>query len=124
MWVIFPDLIRNQKRMKKKVSSWNVKDAKIKTWILGSVEPHLILNLKPYKTAKGMWEYLKKVYHMENSARLYQLEFEIAQYTQGTSSIQDFSRFLALWAEYDEIKYVDVSEEVLSKIQELQAASH
>ena len=47
----------------KKIVSWNTKDAKIKTWILGFMEPHLFLNLKPYKTAKVMWEYLKKVYH-------------------------------------------------------------
>ena len=31
----------------KKICTWNTKDAKIKTWILGAVEPHLILNLKP-----------------------------------------------------------------------------
>lgn len=31
----------------KKIATWNAKDAKIKIWILGSVEPHLILNLKP-----------------------------------------------------------------------------
>lgn len=66
--------------------SWNTKDAKIKTWILESLEPHLILNLKPYKTAKETWEYLKKVYRRGISARLYQLQFEITQYTQGTSS--------------------------------------
>ena len=47
----------------KRILSWNTKDAKIKTWILGFMEPHLFLNLKPYKTAKVMWEYLKKVYH-------------------------------------------------------------
>lgn len=75
--------------------SLNPKDAKIKTWILGSVEPQYILNLEPCRTSKDMWEYLKKVYHQGNSARQYQLELGIAQYSQGTSSIQttiqDFS---------------------------------
>ncbi|KAJ0011030.1 hypothetical protein Pint_33411 [Pistacia integerrima] len=33
------------------------------TWILGSVDPIIVLNLRPYKTAKSMWEYLKKVYN-------------------------------------------------------------
>ena len=38
-------------------------DEKIKSWILGSVEPHLIMNLKPHPTSNDMWGYLKKVYH-------------------------------------------------------------
>lgn len=53
----------------KKISTWNTKDAKIKTWILGPVEPHLILNLIPYTTSKEMWGYLQTVYHQDNSAR-------------------------------------------------------
>ena len=86
----------------KKIATWNTKDAKIKTWILGSVEPHLILNLKPYKTSKGMWDYLKKVYHQDNSTRQYHLEGEIGNYAQGKLSIQDYySSFHNLWAEYD-----------------------
>ena len=102
----------------KKTLSWNTKDAKIKTWILDSVEPQYILNLKPYKTSKEMWEYLKQVYHQGHSARQYQLELEIARYSQGTSSIQDYyTGFLNLWAEYDDIKYLNVSE--ASEIQKL-----
>ena len=74
------------------------------------MEPHLILNLKPCKTAQDMWAYLKKVYYQNNSARQYQLEFEIAQYMQGASSIQEYySGFLNLWTDYDEIKYASVS---------------
>lgn len=68
---------------------------------------------------------MKKFYHRENYACQYPLEFEIAQYTQGISSITDYyTRFLALWAEYAEIKYANVSEAVLSEIQALQAPSH
>ena len=47
----------------KQIFSWTTKDAKIKSWILSTVEPHLILNLKPYKTTKDMWAYLKKIYY-------------------------------------------------------------
>lgn len=54
----FLDQIQNQKMMRR--AKWNTKDAKIKTWILGSVEPHFILNLKLHKTAQGMWRYLTK----------------------------------------------------------------
>ena len=40
----------------KKIHAWTTKDAKIRTWILGSVEPTLLLNLKPNKIAKDMWD--------------------------------------------------------------------
>lgn len=115
---------KTKRRGKIYISSWNTKDAKIKKWILGTVEPHLILNLKPYKTEKEMWEYLKTVYHRGNATRQYQLEFEIAQYTQGSGTIQDYySGFLNLWTEYDEIKYADMSSVALSEIQKLQETS-
>ena len=40
----------------KAVVKWEVKDAQIMTGLLGSVDPQYILNLRPYKTAKGMWD--------------------------------------------------------------------
>lgn len=49
---------------------------------MSSVEPHIVLNLSPYKTAKGMWACLKQIYHRKNSAQLFQLEYEIAHYTR------------------------------------------
>ena len=55
----------------KKILSWHTKDAKVKTWILGSIEPQFFMNLKPYKMSKDMWDYLKKVHHQGNSARQY-----------------------------------------------------
>ena len=108
----------------KKISSWHTKDAKIKTWILGSVEPHLIMNLKPYPTSKEMWEYLQQVYHQDNSARQFHLECAIVEYAQGTLSIQDYySGFRTLWSEYDSIKYAGVAANVLIVIRDLQASS-
>ena len=109
----------------KKTYTWNTKDAKIKTWILGAVEPHLIMKLKPYTTSKEMWGYLQTVYRQDNSARQFQLECEIAEYSQGTLSIQDYySGFRNLWSEYDGIKYASVPNNVLKTIQDLQASSH
>jgi hypothetical protein len=56
-----------------KLLQWKVKDARVISWILGSVDPLIVLNLRPYKTAKTMWEYLKKVYYQDNNARRFQL---------------------------------------------------
>ena len=59
-------------------------------WILGSVEPSILLNLKPYKTSREMWGYLKKVYNQSNTARRCQLQLELGQLVQGSMSIQEF----------------------------------
>lgn len=37
-----------------KLLQWNVKDARVMTWILRSADPLIVLNLKPYKNAKTM----------------------------------------------------------------------
>lgn len=36
------------------LSKWEIKDAWVMTWILSSVDPQFILNLRPYKTAADM----------------------------------------------------------------------
>ncbi|KAG2669950.1 hypothetical protein I3760_14G060300 [Carya illinoinensis] len=53
------------------LSKWEIKDAQVMTWILSSVEPHLVLNLRPYKTATAMWNYLHKVYNQDNTGADY-----------------------------------------------------
>ena len=60
------------------------------TWILNSVEPHLVLNLRPYKIATDMWNDLYIVYNQDNSARRFQLEYEMANFTQGSLSIEEY----------------------------------
>ncbi|KAJ0091548.1 hypothetical protein Patl1_13162 [Pistacia atlantica] len=103
---------------------WQTKDAQVMTWILGSVDPIIVLNLRSYKTAKSMWEYLKKGYNQDIIARCSQLEYEIASYTQGDLSIQDyFSGFNNLWGEFTDIIYAKVPEESLSVVQEIHAQS-
>ncbi|XP_031261253.1 uncharacterized protein LOC116119442 [Pistacia vera] len=107
-----------------KLTQWQTKDARVMTWILGSVDPIIVLNLRPYKTAKSMWEYLKKVYNQDNIARRSQLEYEIANYTQGHLSIQDhFSGFNNIWGEFIDIIYAKIPEESLSVVQEIHAQS-
>ena len=36
------------------LSKWEIKDTQVMTWILSLVEPHLVLNLRPYKTDAAM----------------------------------------------------------------------
>ena len=67
-----------------------MKDSRVITWILGSIDLLIVLNLRSYKTTKVMWDYLKKVYNQDNSTRRFQLEYEVANYSQGGLSVQDY----------------------------------
>lgn len=55
-----------------KLAQWKVKDVRVMTWIVGAIDPQIVLNMRSYKTAKSIWEYLKKVYNRENAARHFQ----------------------------------------------------
>ena len=114
----------NSEKEKEKYVKWEVKDAKIMSWILGSMESSILLNLRPYKTSREMWDYLKNIYNQSNTARRFQLEFELGQLSQRCMSIQEFyssfgnlsiqefySSFGNLWAEYTDIVYASVPPE-------------
>lgn len=48
------------------LSKWEIKDVWVMTWIIGSVEHHLVFNLRPYKMTADMWDYFSKVYKQDN----------------------------------------------------------
>ena len=74
------------------------------------MEPHLILSLRPHRSAKAMWDYLKQVYNQDNNARCFHLELAIANYTQGDLSVQEFYYgFLTLWNDYSDLVTAKVS---------------
>ena len=85
---------------------------------LSSVEPHLVLNLRPYKTDAAMWNYLHTVYNQDNSAKRFQLEYEMTNFTQGSLSIEEyFSGFQTLWTDYSDIVYANVPATALFVVQ-------
>ncbi|KAH7541833.1 hypothetical protein FEM48_Zijuj02G0009500 [Ziziphus jujuba var. spinosa] len=107
-----------------KITQWNSNNAQVISWILGSVESQIVLSLRSFHFAKDMWDFLKKIYHQENSARRFQLELELSEYCQGNLSIQDYySGFLNLWAEYKELVYAFVPPEGLPILQQVHEVS-
>ncbi|KAG6529275.1 hypothetical protein ZIOFF_011472 [Zingiber officinale] len=108
----------------KDLGQWETKDARIISWLLGSIEAHMVNNLGPFNTAKEIWDYLKRIYHQDNTARRFQLELEIGNFSQGDLSIEQYySRFLNLWDEYSNIIYSKVPKEALASIQAIHEVS-
>jgi len=84
------------------------------------MEPHLILSLRPYRSAKAMWDHLTQVYNHDNNARRFQLKLAIANYTQGDLSIQDYySGFLTLWNDYSDLVTAKISAEGVLAVQQV-----
>ncbi|RVW98455.1 hypothetical protein CK203_026814 [Vitis vinifera] len=108
----------------KALSKWEIKDARVMTWILSLVEPHLVLNPRPYKTVVAMWNYLHTVYNQDNSTRRFQLEYEMVNFTRESLSIEEyFSGFQTLWIDYSDIVYANVPVAALSAVQAVHATN-
>lgn len=64
------------------------------------------------------------IYYQDNTARRFQLELDIANYTQDDLTIEQYySGFLNLWGEYFGIFNAKVSAVVLSTLREVQEIS-
>ena len=95
------------------------------TWILNSIDSSLVVALQAYSTAVDMWSHLKKIYHQTNKARKFHLDSEIAKFTQGDRSVQEyFNGFLILWTERDSMLIQTVSHGFLSEALKLQEETH
>ncbi|KAF5460137.1 hypothetical protein F2P56_020027 [Juglans regia] len=108
----------------KELGTWEAKDARIVSWLLGSIEPHMVNNLRYFSTAKEMWEYLGRIYNQDNNACRFQLELEIANFSQGNLSIEQYySGFLNLWSKYSSVIHAKVPKEALSALQTIHEES-
>ncbi|KAF8377349.1 hypothetical protein HHK36_030726 [Tetracentron sinense] len=84
----------------KEMAEWKTKNGKIVTWLLDSVDKSIAVGLTPHRTAKTMWDHLKKIYKQSNEARLYRLEQELTHISQGDRTIQEFyNAIVAIWTE-------------------------
>ena len=100
------------------LSSWESRDAKITSWLLSYVKPHMVNNLRGFTTVKTMWDYLRRIYYQDNSARKFQLELDIENYHQGKLSIEQFyPSFINLWSGYSGLLHSQVPKEALAALQ-------
>ncbi|KAG6480996.1 hypothetical protein ZIOFF_057587 [Zingiber officinale] len=65
-----------------------------------------------------MWDYLQRIYHQDNTARRFQLELEIGNFSQGNLPIEQYYfGFINLWSEYSSLIYSKVPKETLASLQ-------
>lgn len=53
----------------KELNQCETKDARIISWIVGSIETNMGNNLRSFSTAKEMWDYLRRIYDQDNTVR-------------------------------------------------------
>lgn len=87
---------------KQAAAQWRVNNAKVVSWILGSVNTSIGIPMRGLRTTKEMWDYLEKVYQQSNLAHKFQIEYDMLSYEQGEKTIQEFyAGFMDLWAGYE-----------------------
>ncbi|KAK3005401.1 hypothetical protein RJ639_016934 [Escallonia herrerae] len=91
-----------KKEKVKEGEQWKVNNAKVISWILGSVVTSIGILMRGLHSVEDMWEYLEKVYQQSNFALKFQVEHDIFIYGQGEKSIQYYyAGFMNLWIEYE-----------------------
>lgn len=103
-------------------SSWKVSDAKIASWLLNTIEPYMVNNLREFTIAKK-WGYFWQIYYQDNFVQKFQLELDIANYWQNLSFEQFFSGFLNLWSNYSGLVHSKVPKDVLPTIEVVHSES-
>jgi hypothetical protein len=84
----------------------------------------MINNLRSFGTGKEIWDYFRRIYSQNNSAKTFQVEMGIANYKQGNLSIEQFyAGFLNLWSEYTGIIYSKIPKESLEALYLVHAES-
>ncbi|XP_023895780.1 uncharacterized protein LOC112007643 [Quercus suber] len=84
------------------VQSWARCNDIVVSWIINCVSPKIATSLVHRKTAKEVWKKLQTMFSQGNGSRIYQLQKDIASFSQGELSVSDY--FTSLSILWDEIQ--------------------
>lgn len=92
-----------------KDAQWGTHDAWIISWILGSVELSIVLDLhlciKLLRVCRAIWSDFTIKRTQPNDSK-FQQGYEITEYSQGNQTIKVYySSFINLWTEFTELVY-------------------
>ncbi|CAL1354944.1 unnamed protein product [Linum trigynum] len=84
------------------IATWRSNNARLKGWILRSVDPVVALTLRSFATAAEMWAHLRDSYAQVHPSRQFEVEFQLSLLAQGDKSIAAYYRAATnLWIEAD-----------------------
>ncbi|CAN0873749.1 Retrovirus-related Pol polyprotein from transposon TNT 1-94 [Linum grandiflorum] len=84
------------------VETWRTNNARVLSWLIGSVDPSIALTFRSFSTAADVWAHLKLVYSQVSTNRLFDLEYELANLVQGDKTINQYYMAASrLWTELD-----------------------
>ncbi|CAN0905649.1 hypothetical protein LINGRAHAP2_LOCUS23789, partial [Linum grandiflorum] len=87
------------------IETWRTNNARVLSWMIGSVETPIALTFRSFDTAAHIWSHLQTVYTQVSSRRLFDLEYELANLTQGEQTINQYYMVATrLWTELDLLK--------------------
>ncbi|CAN1127645.1 hypothetical protein LINPERHAP2_LOCUS4171, partial [Linum perenne] len=84
------------------LSTWEINNAKVFSWIIGSVEPTIALTLRTFDSVADVWVHLQKTYSEINTSRVFEVEYDLARLSLGDMDIRTFHLTIGtLWTEQD-----------------------
>ncbi|CAN0898640.1 Retrovirus-related Pol polyprotein from transposon RE1, partial [Linum grandiflorum] len=87
------------------IETWRTNNARVLSWLIGSVETPIARTFRSFNTAAQLWSHLQTVYTQVSSSRLFDLEYELTNLTQGEQTINQYYMVATrLWMELDLLK--------------------
>ena len=82
------------------VQSWAQCNDIVVSWIINCVSPKIATSMVYRKTAKEVWNKLQSMFSQGNGPRVYQLQKDLASFSQGELSVTEyFTNLTILWDE-------------------------
>ncbi|CAI0627052.1 unnamed protein product [Linum tenue] len=101
------------------IAKWKQGDAKVKSLILGSVDPTIVLGLRLMKDARSMWKHLETTYSSHNVARQFEVQTALDHLEQGDRDISTYyNDAQELWTEQDLLTAALRSKEASAEVME------
>ncbi|CAN1215528.1 hypothetical protein LINPERPRIM_LOCUS266 [Linum perenne] len=109
----------------KAITTWEVNDVRVLSYLIGSVDPAVALTLRSYPSAAATWRHLRTTYSHVNTSQFFDLEYALAILSQGELSINDYYiTAKQLWIELDRLSSSLMSTEAKAEILKERQRSH
>ena len=78
------------------VQSWSRCNEIVVSWIVNCVSPKIATSMVYHKTAKEVWKKLQNMFSQCNGPKVYQLQKDLASFSQGELSVTEYFTNLSI----------------------------